>query len=186
MAFAVDDSEQARGIGTRLLEQLAARARDAGINRFVAEVMASNAAALAVFTDAGFELVRTARKRRGRAWLPRRHDRRIGVARRGTRPHRRRRLVAPLLRPGRGRRDRCVAPSWLDRRRALPQHPRSRLRRRRVPRQPQRGAGRRCTRLHVDRRDRGHGRPRRHLSARRARARRGSGRAAPRRAVHCA
>ena len=59
MAFAVDDSEQGRGIGTRLLEQLAARARDAGINRFVAEVMASNAAALAVFTDAGFELRRT-------------------------------------------------------------------------------------------------------------------------------
>ena len=59
MAFAVDDSEQARGIGTRLLEQLAARARDAGVNRFVAEVMASNATALAVFTDAGFELRRT-------------------------------------------------------------------------------------------------------------------------------
>ena len=58
MAFAVDDSEQGRGIGTRLLEQLAGRARDAGIDRFVAEVMASNAAALAVFTDAGFELMR--------------------------------------------------------------------------------------------------------------------------------
>ena len=56
MAFAVDDSEQGRGIGTRLLEQLAGRARDAGIERFVAEVMASNAPALAVFRDAGFEL----------------------------------------------------------------------------------------------------------------------------------
>ena len=32
MAFAVDDSEQGRGIGTRLLEQLAGRAREAGIN----------------------------------------------------------------------------------------------------------------------------------------------------------
>ena len=58
MAFAVDDSEQGRGIGTRLLEQLASRARQAGISRFVAEVMASNAAALGVFRDAGFELVR--------------------------------------------------------------------------------------------------------------------------------
>jgi len=58
MAFCVDDSEQGRGIGTRLLEQLAGRARAAGICRFVAEVMASNSAALAVFTDAGFELVR--------------------------------------------------------------------------------------------------------------------------------
>ncbi len=58
MAFAVDDSEQGRGIGTRLLEQLASRARRAGISRFVADVMASNSAALGVFTDAGFELVR--------------------------------------------------------------------------------------------------------------------------------
>ena len=58
MAFAVDDSEQGRGIGTRLLEQLASRARQAGISRFVAEVMSSNAAALSVFADAGFELVR--------------------------------------------------------------------------------------------------------------------------------
>jgi acetate---CoA ligase (ADP-forming) len=58
MAFAVEDSEQGRGIGTRLLEQLAGRARDAGISRFVAEVLASNTAALGVFKDAGFELVR--------------------------------------------------------------------------------------------------------------------------------
>jgi len=58
MAFAVADDEQGRGIGTRLLEQLAARASRAGIRRFVAEVMASNAAALSVFSNAGFELVR--------------------------------------------------------------------------------------------------------------------------------
>ena len=58
MAFAVDDSEQGRGIGTRLLERLASRARAAGISVFVADVMASNAAALGVFADAGFELLR--------------------------------------------------------------------------------------------------------------------------------
>lgn len=58
MAFVVADAEQGRGIGTRLLEQLAARARAAGVTRFVAEVIASNAAALNVFADAGFELVR--------------------------------------------------------------------------------------------------------------------------------
>ena len=80
MAFAVDDSEQGRGIGTRLLEQLAVRARDAGIERFVAEVMASNAAALAVFTDAGFELRRDSGERRGRACLPGRRDRGAGSA----------------------------------------------------------------------------------------------------------
>ena len=58
MAFAVADTEQGRGIGTRLLEQIAARARSAGIDHFVVEVMASNAAALSVFGAAGFELVR--------------------------------------------------------------------------------------------------------------------------------
>ena len=58
MAFAVTDEEQGRGIGTRLLEQLAVRAREAGFSRFVADVVAWNAAAVTVFTHAGFELVR--------------------------------------------------------------------------------------------------------------------------------
>ena len=56
MAFAVADEEQRRGIGTRLLEQLAIRARRAGIDRFVADVMAENRPALAVFAGAGFEI----------------------------------------------------------------------------------------------------------------------------------
>ncbi len=58
IAFAVADEEHGRGIGTRLLEQLAARAGEAGIRRFVAEVLADNRPALAVFADAGFELAR--------------------------------------------------------------------------------------------------------------------------------
>jgi GNAT superfamily N-acetyltransferase len=58
IAFAVSDEEQGRGIGTRLLEQLAGRAAGAGITSFVAEVMAENRAALGVFADAGFEVVR--------------------------------------------------------------------------------------------------------------------------------
>ena len=128
MAFAVADSEQGRGIGTRLLEQLASRARRAGISSFVADVLASNAAALAVFADAGFELVRELESGRGRAALPDRPDRHARVARRGARPHRRRRLAASVLRAGDGRRDRRLAPARLDRRRALPQHPRRRLR----------------------------------------------------------
>ena len=56
MAFAVADSEQERGIGTRLLEQLARRARAHGITRFVADVLSSNALALTVFDDAGFRV----------------------------------------------------------------------------------------------------------------------------------
>jgi acetate---CoA ligase (ADP-forming) len=59
MAFAVSDDEQGRGIGTRLLEQLARAARRRGISRFVADVLASNTTALAVFRDAGFEVARS-------------------------------------------------------------------------------------------------------------------------------
>jgi acetyl coenzyme A synthetase (ADP forming)-like protein len=58
VAFVVADDEQRRGIGTRLLEQLAALAREAGIKEFVAEVMAANASAVSVFADTGFDLVR--------------------------------------------------------------------------------------------------------------------------------
>jgi acetate---CoA ligase (ADP-forming) len=58
MGFAVADEEQGRGIGTRLLEQIAVRAREAGIERLVAEVLPDNGAALGVFADAGFELAR--------------------------------------------------------------------------------------------------------------------------------
>jgi acetate---CoA ligase (ADP-forming) len=57
-AFVVADDEQGRGIGTRLLEQLAARAAESGISRFVAEVLAENQAMLGVFTGAGFDVVR--------------------------------------------------------------------------------------------------------------------------------
>jgi acetate---CoA ligase (ADP-forming) len=58
VAFVVADGQQRRGIGTRLLEQLALRARDVGIDEFVAEVMAANAHAARVFADTGFELSR--------------------------------------------------------------------------------------------------------------------------------
>jgi acetate---CoA ligase (ADP-forming) len=57
-AFAVADSEQGRGIGTRLLERLAARAAGVGIERFVAEVLHENRSMLGVFERAGFELTR--------------------------------------------------------------------------------------------------------------------------------
>jgi acetate---CoA ligase (ADP-forming) len=58
VAFTVADDLQGRGAATRLLEQLAARAGSAGIERFVAEVLPDNAAMLAVFRDAGFEVAR--------------------------------------------------------------------------------------------------------------------------------
>jgi acetyl coenzyme A synthetase (ADP forming)-like protein len=58
VAFAVADDFQGRGIGTRLLEQLASAAASVGIEEFVAEVMLDNSAMLRVFADAGFETTR--------------------------------------------------------------------------------------------------------------------------------
>jgi acetate---CoA ligase (ADP-forming) len=58
VAFTVGDDYQRRGIGTRLLEQLAERAAAAGIEEFVAEVLPDNATMLAVFRDAGFDVTR--------------------------------------------------------------------------------------------------------------------------------
>ena len=57
-AFTVADVHQGRGVGTRLLEQLAARAAEVGIERLVAEVLPENRAMLGVFEAAGFELTR--------------------------------------------------------------------------------------------------------------------------------
>ncbi|MGH3059878.1 MAG: GNAT family N-acetyltransferase [Gaiellaceae bacterium] len=57
-AFAVSDEHQGHGIGTRLLEQLAARAAEVGIARFFAEVLPENRSMLGVFEAAGFELTR--------------------------------------------------------------------------------------------------------------------------------
>ncbi|WP_181813543.1 GNAT family N-acetyltransferase [Gaiella occulta] len=57
-AFAVADDVQRKGIGTRMLEQLAARAAAHGIESFVAEVLPENAAMLSVFENIGFRAAR--------------------------------------------------------------------------------------------------------------------------------
>jgi acetyl coenzyme A synthetase (ADP forming)-like protein len=54
VAFAVIDALQGRGLGTRLLEQLAAAARDRGIHVFDACVLSDNRRMMDVFTDSGF------------------------------------------------------------------------------------------------------------------------------------
>jgi acetate---CoA ligase (ADP-forming) len=59
VSFAVADELQGRGIGTRLLEQLATLAAAHGVERFVATVLTENAAMLRVFADAGFDVTRT-------------------------------------------------------------------------------------------------------------------------------
>jgi acetyl coenzyme A synthetase (ADP forming)-like protein len=58
VSFAVADELQGRGIGTRLLEQLAGIAERRGIERFIAEVLPENVAMLRVFSDAGFDVAR--------------------------------------------------------------------------------------------------------------------------------
>jgi acetate---CoA ligase (ADP-forming) len=57
-AFAVADDVQGLGIGTRLLERLTALAGEAGIERFVAEVLPGNVAMLKVFAGAGLDVRR--------------------------------------------------------------------------------------------------------------------------------
>jgi Acyl-CoA synthetase (NDP forming) len=58
VAFAVEDAYQGRGIGPLLLEHLASAARQAGISRFVAEVLPENRPMLRVLTDAGYQVSR--------------------------------------------------------------------------------------------------------------------------------
>ncbi|HKZ19303.1 MAG TPA: GNAT family N-acetyltransferase [Acidimicrobiia bacterium] len=59
-AVSVADSHQGRGIGTRLLEQLAGRAAGEGIEYFIGEVMAENREMIQVFEGIGFEVSRVA------------------------------------------------------------------------------------------------------------------------------
>ncbi|HVW39753.1 MAG TPA: GNAT family N-acetyltransferase [Amycolatopsis sp.] len=58
VAFVVDDAHQGRGLGSILLEHLAAAASESGLRRFVAEVLAENATMVRVFRDAGYQVSR--------------------------------------------------------------------------------------------------------------------------------
>ena len=59
VAFLVDDAFHGRGLGTLLLEQLAATAREHGVHHLRADTLVENAPMLRVFADSGFEQVRT-------------------------------------------------------------------------------------------------------------------------------
>lgn len=56
VAFNIADAHHGRGLGSVLLEHLAAAARERGIRRFVAEVLPQNGRMIAVFREAGFTL----------------------------------------------------------------------------------------------------------------------------------
>src|SRR5687768_14915885 len=59
VAFLVEDAHQRRGLGSVLLEHLAAAARERGITTFVAEVLAQNSKMVRVFQDAGYKAERS-------------------------------------------------------------------------------------------------------------------------------
>ena len=120
-------------------------AGEAGIERFVAEVLPGNVAMLE-----GLRRTRASRSTREIA------DGTVEIAfpiaatsdyvdaRRLARPRRGRRVAASFLPAAHGRRRRRVRARGDDRRRALPQRARRRVRRRRLSRQPERRAGRRA------------------------------------------
>ena len=56
VAFNIADSDQGRGLGSVLLEHLAAAARERGIQRFVADVLPQNRRMLSVFDEAGYAI----------------------------------------------------------------------------------------------------------------------------------
>lgn len=58
VAFNIADAHQGRGIGSILLEHLAAAARESGLRKFTAEVLPQNRSMLQVFQAAGYEVSR--------------------------------------------------------------------------------------------------------------------------------
>uniref|UniRef100_UPI000A8B33BC GNAT family N-acetyltransferase n=1 Tax=Cellulosimicrobium cellulans TaxID=1710 RepID=UPI000A8B33BC len=56
VAFNIADAAQGRGLGSVLLEHLAAAARERGVRRFTADVLPQNGRMLAVFREAGYEV----------------------------------------------------------------------------------------------------------------------------------
>jgi len=58
VALLVEDSQQGRGLGSILLEHLAAAAQERGIRRFTAAVLGQNTTMLRVFVDAGYTVHR--------------------------------------------------------------------------------------------------------------------------------
>jgi acyl-CoA synthetase (NDP forming)/GNAT superfamily N-acetyltransferase len=58
VAFVVRDDHQGRGLGSILLEHLSAAAREIGVRRFEAEVLAENHQMVRVFRDAGYQVSR--------------------------------------------------------------------------------------------------------------------------------
>src|SRR4051794_38219741 len=59
VAFVVQDDQQGRGIGSVLLEHLAAAGQERGLTRFEADVLTGNRSMLGVFLEAGYTVARS-------------------------------------------------------------------------------------------------------------------------------
>ena len=118
VAFVVADEHQGRGIGTVLLEHLAAAARERGITRFVAETLPDNRRMLEVFRAAGFDERTRVRRRCGARRAGDRADRHGPGRDRGARaPRRGARRWPDCWRPARSRSSAPAAtrPPWATR-----------------------------------------------------------------------
>jgi len=56
VAFHISDAHQGKGVGSVLLEHLAAAAQERGVGKFVADVLPQNRKMIQVFTEAGYEV----------------------------------------------------------------------------------------------------------------------------------
>ena len=56
VAFHISDAHQGKGVGSVLLEHLAAIGQERGVAKFVADVLPQNRKMIQVFTDAGYEV----------------------------------------------------------------------------------------------------------------------------------
>ncbi|WP_435300225.1 GNAT family N-acetyltransferase [Timonella sp. A28] len=59
VAFNISDTLQGRGLGSVLLEHVAAAAREVGVRKFYAEVLPQNGKMLSVFKEAGYQQAQT-------------------------------------------------------------------------------------------------------------------------------
>ena len=128
IALLVDDDDQHEGIGTLLIEHLAGIARRHRIQRFVAEVLAENAAMIRVIRNLGFATEAASStalsgspstSRRARGSWPRSTTASAGRCRE----------PASAARPAVRRRDRRECPAQVRRTRGVSQHPRQWLHR---------------------------------------------------------
>ncbi len=137
VAFVVDDAHQSRGLGTLLLEHLAAIGRGQGLRQFVATTLPQNRQMLAVFRERGIRGHEPLRAGHDRSVLLDRHDGRVARSATGAGAPRRGRVDRGAAHTVVDRPDRSEPPAGDDRPRDPAQPPRWRVHRSRLSREPE-------------------------------------------------